>query len=304
MAGRTLATRILQAFYTNIDTQGSAAKMTLLFGGYEPMVAFAAFAGLISAQNDAFHQEPDPAASFIFELYTLESQIIVDYPQPSDLYVRFKYSNGTGPYSSLVEYAMFGLSPSQAALPLTDFITQLESFMIFNHQDWCTTCASFSVFCPAFDSNDTPNNPSTGSQASSRIHPAIAGLIGAVVALAAAGLILVALMLFAGVRLNRMRRKNKLDLAGFKRGEKMASDQDLVLPKTGAGVVVEHTSVPTAAAFPRERVGSWELKDQLKAQEAQNGIHTTAFREHRPSFEDDDINIHEHSDPIKPHDHV
>lgn len=138
IAGRSLATRILQAFYTTINTQGTTDKMTLLFGSFEPMIAFAALAGLVSPQNAAFYNTPEPGSSFIFELYSLQAEDIDSYPETSDIFVRFFYQNGTDPDSSLVAYPLFGLSPSQTLISLADFISGLENFMLFNIEDVST----------------------------------------------------------------------------------------------------------------------------------------------------------------------
>ena len=82
MAGRTLAARIMQAFYTTINTQGASDKMTLLFGSFEPMIAFAALSELISPMNSAFYNLPEPGSSFVFELFALRN-----VSTPQSLYV-------------------------------------------------------------------------------------------------------------------------------------------------------------------------------------------------------------------------
>ncbi|KAJ9613422.1 hypothetical protein H2200_003364 [Cladophialophora chaetospira] len=309
IAGRTLATRILQAFYTTINTQGTSDKMTLLFGSFEPMIAFAALAGLVSPQNAAFYNVPEPGSSFIFELYSLQAEDIDTYPDTSDIYVRFFYQNGTDPDSSLVAYPLFGLSPSQTMISLADFISGLEGFMLFNIEDWCQTCNSFSVFCPAFTDIDGGFSPSNGQSPNHRggLSPVVAGVIGAVVTLAVAALLFAGLMLIAGVRLHRVERRRRSDLGGFKGGNKLASDQDLTLDKGGAGATVVHTEDPTYPAPVRghERVGSWELRDQAKAEEAQGRVlNSAAIGPRRPSYEDDEMPISPYTPPVAPHNHV
>jgi hypothetical protein len=308
IAGRTLATRILQAFYTTINTQGASDKMTLLFGSFEPMVAFAALAGLVSPQNAAFYNVPEPGASFIFELYSLQAEGIDTYPDTSDIYVRFFYQNGTDSYSSLVAYPLFGLSPSQTLISLADFISGLEGFLMFNIEDWCTTCNSFSVFCPAFTDTDGSLNPSTALSPSHHgLSPAVAGVIGAIVTLAVAALLFAGAMLLGGVRLHRVQSAQRSELSGFKGSNKLASDQDLTIPKGGAGATVIHTEDPAYPAPVRghERVGSWELRDQAKAEEAQGrGLNTVAGRPSRPSYEEDEMPISPFTPPAAPHDHV
>ncbi|ETI21138.1 hypothetical protein G647_07482 [Cladophialophora carrionii CBS 160.54] len=308
IAGRTLATRILQAFYTTINTQGASDKMTLLFGSFEPMVAFAALAGLVSPQNAAFYNVPEPGASFIFELYSLQAEDIDTYPDTSDIYVRFFYQNGTDAYSSLVAYPLFGMSPSQTLISLADFISGLEGFLMFNIDDWCTTCNSFSVFCPAFTNTDGNLDSSTALSPSHHgLSPAVAGVIGALVTLAVAALLFAAVMLLGRVRFHRVPKRRRSDLNGFKGGNKLASDQDLTIPKGGAGATVIHNEDPAYPAPVRghERVGSWELRDQAKAEEAQGqGLNTVASRPRRPSYEEDEMPISPYTPPAAPHDHV
>lgn len=305
IAGRTLATRILQAFYTTINTQGNSDKMTLLFGSFEPMVAFAALADLVSPQNAAFYNVPAPGSSFIFELYSMQAENVTTYPDTSEIYVRFFYQNGTGDYSSLVAYPLFGLSPSQTMISLADFIASLEKFMIFNVEDWCTTCNSFSIFCPAFTGSNSSLEPTRRLSPSHKgLSPVVAGVIGAVVTLAAAALLFGAVMLFAGVRLHRVHSKRRSELGGFKGAKKLASDQDLSIPKGGASAVV----VPGGEPVPvrgHERVGSWELKDQAKAEEAQGRMLDPAVvRPRRPSYEEDDLPINPFTPAVEPHNHV
>ncbi|KAK6381459.1 hypothetical protein LTS17_004517 [Exophiala oligosperma] len=309
IAGRTLATRLLTAFNTAINTQGQTEKMTLLFGSYEPMISLAALTKLVSQQNAAFYNMPAPGSSFIFELLSLQAGQTDEWPNTTDIYVRFLYQNGTDSDSSLVEYPLFGLSPSQGVVPFLDFVASLEEFLVFNVGDWCTTCGSYSVFCPAFTDTDGSYNPSSGLLSSKHkgLSPVIAGVIGAVVTLAVAALLFAALMLLGGVRLHRVHTNRRSEMAGFKGGAKMASDQDLVIPKGGAGATVavaaaEGESHPTRG---HERVGSWELRDQAKAEETQREVlgHGPT-KPRRPSYEEDDLPITPYTPAVDPHNHV
>ncbi|KIW11909.1 hypothetical protein PV08_09182 [Exophiala spinifera] len=309
IAGRTLATRLLTTFNTAINTQGQTEKMTLLFGSHEPMISFAALTRLISQQNAAFYNVPAPGSSFIFELVSMQADETDEWPNTTDIYVRFLYQNGTDSDSSLVEYSLFGLSPSQGVVPFLDFVAGLEEFLVSNVGEWCTTCGSYSVFCPAFTDTDDKYNPSTGLLSSSHkgLSPAIAGVIGAVVTLAVAALLFAAVMLLGGVRLHRVHTKPKSEMAGFKGGAKMASDQDLVIPKGGAGatMVVAATEAESHPTRGHERVGSWELRDQVKAEEAQGRVLGDAPpRPRRPSYEDDELPITPYTPAVDPHDHV
>ncbi|KIV87230.1 hypothetical protein PV11_02788 [Exophiala sideris] len=304
IAGRTLATRLLEAFNTNINNQGTSDQMTLLFGSFEPMVAFAALADIVSEQNAAFYNVPEPGSSFIFELMSMQDEKTTSYPNTSDIYVRFFHQNGTDNYSSLVEYPLFGLSPSASPISFLDFAAGLEKFLMYDVADWCTACASFSVFCPAFLDSNTTYNPTTGvlSSGHTGLSPVVAGVIGAVVTLAAAALLFGAVMLFGGIRLHRVHTRRRSELGGFRRAEKLASDRDLSNPKGGAGAIVVENG---ESMSPRghERVGSWEMGDQAKAEEAKGTVLTPgALR--RPSFEDDNLSINSHAPPTNPRDHV
>ncbi|KAK4941463.1 hypothetical protein LTR10_018607 [Elasticomyces elasticus] len=304
IAGRTLATRLLEAFNTNINNQGTSDQMTLLFGSFEPMVAFAALADIVSEQNAAFYNVPEPGSSFIFELMSMQDEKTTSYPNTSDIYVRFFYQNGTDDYSSLVEYPLFGLSPSASPISFLDFAAGLEKFLVYDVADWCTACASFSVFCPAFLDSNTTYNPTTGVMSSghSGLSPVVAGVVGAVVTLAVGAVLSGAVMLFGGIRLHRVHTRRRSELGGFKGAEKLASDRDLSIPKGGAGAIVVENGGPMSP-HGHERVGSWEMGGQAKAEEAKGRVLTPgALR--RPSFEDDNLSINSHAPPTNPRDHV
>jgi Histidine phosphatase superfamily (branch 2) len=304
IAGRTLANRIVQALYGNINTLGSFDKMTLLFGGFEPMVSFAALSGLASEQNPQFLGIPEYGSSMVFELFSLTENDTDSYPSTTDLNVRFFFQNGTGDRSRLVAYPLFGNGPSGISMTLSDFVGAMQKFMILSASDWCDTCASFSIFCPALKGDGENRGSGSGRNKSRKgLNPVVAGVIGAVVTLAVAGLFSAAAMLIFGVRLYRQRTKKRSELNGFKGGEKLASDQDLTIPKGGAGASV--AAAGTTVARGHERVGSWELRDQKKAEEAQlPPLKSSDPPLRRPSFEDDDLCVTPFADPVKPNDRV
>ena len=130
----------------------------------------------------------------------------------------------------------------------------------------------------------------------------MAGVIGAIVALVVFGLILVAIMLVGGCRIHRVNKKRRSDLGGFKGAEKLASDQDLTIPKARAGASITEPA-PTVLRG-HERVGSWELRDQAKAEEAQRAAMAGRLNVRRPSFEDDDLNVTAYDRPVKQKDYV
>jgi hypothetical protein len=303
IAGRTLANKIVQALYGNINTSGAFNKMTLLFGGFEPIVSFAALAGLATEQNPQFLGTPEYASSMVFELYSLTENDPDLYPSVTDLNVRFFFQNGTDDSSRLVAYPLFGNSPSGISMTLSEFVAGMQKFMIQSAGDWCETCASYSIFCPAFQTDSSHDDNGSGRPRSRHgLSPVVAGVIGAVVTLAVIGLCVAAAMIFGGARLYRQRTKKRSELHGFKGGEKLASDQDLTIPKSGAGASVAAAGTPVRA---HERVGSWELSDQRKAEEAQpSGLTSSSMPQKRPSFEDDELHVSPFADPVKPNDRV
>lgn len=304
IAGRTLANRIVQALDHNINTSGSLDKMTLLFGDFRPMVSFAALAGLASQQNSQFLGIPDYGSSMVFELYSQTENDTESFPSTTDLNVRFLFQNGTDESSELVEYPLFGNGPSGISMTLNEFAAGMQKFMIAGVEDWCEACASYSIFCPAFEADRDDDGIGSGRCGSRKgPSPVVAGVIGAAVTLAVAALLMAAAMLFGRVRLYRQRTKKRSELNGFKGGEKLASDQDLTIPKSSAGASVAIGE--TAPARGHERVGSWELGDQKKAMnEELPNLNAGGTPVSRPSFEDDDNHVSPFADPVKPNDRV
>jgi hypothetical protein len=303
IAGRTLANKILQALYSNINSSGALYKMNLLFGGFEPIVSFAALAGLATEQNPQFFGTPEYASSMVFELYSMTENDPDQYPSTADLNVRFFFRNGSDDSSRLVAYPLFGNGPSGIDMSLSAFVAGMQQFMIQSAADWCETCASYNIFCPAFQTDDDHNNAGSGRPRSrDGLNPVVAGVIGAVVTLAVIGIVVAAAMIFGGARLYRQKTKRRSELNGFKGGEKLASDQDLTIPKSGAGASVAAAGAPAKA---HERVGSWELADQRKAEEAQQrGLSSSALPHKRSSFEDDELHVSPFADPVRPNDRV
>lgn len=128
--------------------------------------------------------------------------------------------------------------------------------------DWCETCASDSIFCRGVDMNNiTLVVP--GRQQHLKVSPTIAGVIGAIVTLAVAGLIFALAMLLGGIRFHRVQRsKRNSDLGGFKGSAKLASDPDLSLAKHGAPVAGIVSFGNEGRKKGHERVGSWELRQK------------------------------------------
>ena len=303
IAGRTLAKRVLSALAYNIRKDGEMGKMTVLVGSFEPIMSLLALAGVASDHRPQFYGIPEDGASMIFELYSLTTNTSQSMPDMSELYVRFFYRNGGEDQSEMQSYPLFGRSPSQL-VTWQEFYTQMDNFSIQSVTDWCTTCASRTNFCTALTGATSHNYGSGyGSSDSHGLKPAVAGAIGAIAALLFIASVLALLMLLGGIRFHRQKAKRRSELGGFKGGEKLASDQDLSLSKGAAGAAVVEAEV--GATRGHERVGSWELRDQAKAEESQmSSIPPQPAKLRRPSFEDDDMHVSPFADPVKPHERV
>ncbi len=292
IAGQTMAAEIVGLLFNNIETGGVADKINLLFGSFEPFVAFAALARLPSL-NTNFYGLPDFGSSMVFEMFSVDVNNSGTYPGIDELNVRFLFRNGTNATSELISYPLFGRDPSQTDMTLQDFLEGMEGIMLPSIGDWCHTCGSVSIFCSVYtgNTNSRGSNSSSSSHHSSGLKPAVAGVIGAIVALAIAGLLLAVAMLLGGIRVYRMKMKRRSELGGFKGGEKLASDQDLTHGKGGSGAKVSN--------IERNRVGSWELGESDKAGGANLRAPNRPASMRRPSSDDDDVSVNPFSEPVK-----
>ena len=293
IGGQTLAAYILGLLINNIENDGQANKLNLLFTSFEPMISFAALAGLPDLYTQ-FYGVPDLGSSMAFELFSYSDKSSATYPDPSDLNVRFLFRNGTNSTTNLDEYPLFGRGEGSVDMSFNDFVSSMENIMLASVGDWCTICNSTSVFCPAFVNGTVSNGGNTSSpspaKSSPATHPAIAGIIGAIIALVLIGILLAVMMLIFGVRFYRLKAKRQSELGGFKGAEKLASDQDLSIIKgSGAGATVVGQS--------HERVGSWELGESSLAKET--GGSGKEDRK-RASFEGDGTSvIEQHFEPVR-----
>lgn len=298
IAGQTLAYRVLQLFNNHVNSGGATNKMNLMFGSFEPMVSFAALAGLLTPQNSAFYSIPSAGSSLVFELFSMvPDNATASYPSTSDMYVRFLYMNGTGDnfWATLKEYPMFGSSPSQAVMSYGDFTNSMSKIAVGGVQDWCNSCSSSSVFCAVYNTNSNTSRRKGG------LSPAVGGVIGALVTLAVAGLLAGLFIFFGGVRVHRVDRRRKSELGGFKGAEKLRSDQDLTLSKGAADAVVTETA--PNRIHGHERVGSWELREQAKDVESQvPGLTVKNDTARLRKIEDDEISVNPYTIPVKPKD--
>ncbi|RAH69652.1 uncharacterized protein BO66DRAFT_471881 [Aspergillus aculeatinus CBS 121060] len=230
VAGRSMASRVLDAFNTNIYNRGDSSKLTFLFGNAEPAVALASLLRLPSPQQSNFYSRPALGASIIFELFSLESDSYPTYPDPSQLYVRFLLRNGTDDEAEFHPYPLFGLSPSNTDVLYSEFEEELTKFALNSTEAWCLQCgASSAVFCPGIleEADDADaSSAQKGNKNNISITPGVAGVIGAIVTLVVIGMVAAAGFLFFGIRMNRRYKSNLTDIKG---GIKLASDSNLAL---------------------------------------------------------------------------
>ena len=295
MGGQTLIAFVLDMFANSIYTLGGEYKLTNLFTSYEPMVSLFSVLGLDNL-SDTFRGLPNLASSISFELYTNNSVSIPDpvpsnwYPNQDDLFVRFLFRNGTTTTTGLSAgglnvWPIFGNNQNQESMPFKQWASAVENVMMLDVGNWCTACQATSVFCAAATNGTIGilSPVSTDSSSSHQVSPVIAGVIGALVALAVAGILFLLTMLIFGVRFRRVKPRRRSEMGGFKGTEKLASDPDLPSQNPGTaknGAVIGASVVPEAeGASGHRRVESWELKEGRRA---------TCGNAGRPSYENDD----------------
>ena len=293
IAGRTLASRILEAFNTNIQYRGANEKLTLAFGGSEPVVALASLMKLASRYGD-YYPHPQPGASMIFELYSLENATYPVYPDSSELYVRFLLHNGTSPSTGFTPYPLFGHGPSSIAIPYNEFQAEMEQYAIRSTREWCLKCESTAVFCSGVLSKNKK-----ASDSDDQMDPTVAGGIGAVVTLVVYTLGIIFVFLLAGLR------KRKPGPGGFKKDRKMASDTDVTFKNPVWGdSKTEATQKPGdddgngVTISPQERSGSWEMTENKE----RNAAASPTENGPRSPFSDEieeEVLIHSAVEPAK-----
>lgn len=328
ISGLTLNSYILQQFRGTTSTAGNHAPLTLLFGSYEPMLAFFALTGLSGSTGalSEFNSLPLHGSMMVFELFSypetgdggseVQSQ---SFPAIDSLWVRFLFRNGTDD-AELLSYPLFGRGNDEADMSWVDFADTMSRIALSNSalsgaRQWCDVCQTANLFCTALvtEQDEPPGGSSSSSGSRKGLAPAIAGVIGATVTLAT--VILVALVFgLLGFRIEHLpRSKGSPSLGvvqhnpmgpsggdrgsggGFKGPVKQASDPDLTTKVGPGGAIVRH-----------ERVGSWELKDSPIAGPDPDSKHDSLDRvvstaDYGRQSED---GMHTLGDPVKPYEQV
>ncbi|KAI9645132.1 hypothetical protein NHQ30_005866 [Ciborinia camelliae] len=268
ISGQTFGSKIIQQFQQTISSSGVSDKLSLYFGSYEPMLAFFYLSSLSTSDLTSryFSMLPEYGSMMALELfsYAEEGQFNTSTPFPdtTELWVRFVFRNGTSDIDPLISYPLFNRGNSEINMKYNDFITEIGKFAINDLGDWCSACASISLFCEAVLDNESTNSDSKNSNTlhSNGVNGVVGGVIGAMVTLVVVMLIALILALL-GFRMHYRDRKphstagpgifkrGSSGAGGFKGPGKLASDTDLNIVK-GSG---------TQSAARHERVGSWEM---------------------------------------------
>lgn len=277
MAGKTLAALVLGRFQQVITNQGNATNglingqsqpMTFLFGDFDPILSLLSVTEVdYQQQTKRWHSIPEFASAIIFELFT-RGEAKAD--NSDNLWVRFSYHNGTDDYDGTAPqaYSMFRNGPSRTDMTWQEFSDSMERVMVNQLSDWCAECLSQRFFCYAVDDPTVNISLLAPAKSHAKVSPVVAGVIGAVVSLAVAGILFGIAMLLGGIRFHRVQRRRTSALGGFKGSAKLASDPDLNLPKNAAapaGIVSFDDPDAKGSAprrVPHERVGSWELRQK------------------------------------------
>ncbi|EFR00270.1 hypothetical protein MGYG_03273 [Nannizzia gypsea CBS 118893] len=152
IAGRSLAYTVMRALEKNVKSKGSLNKLSLMFGGYEPMMAF-----LDVVVSDPYRESlnglPNNGASIMIDLFSMAKDGITKFPaDESQLMVRLSVRNDTNtsnPEKQFKSYPMFGTNNKDTAMPYRDFADKMVSNMI-STSEWCRSCDGKEYFCEKF----------------------------------------------------------------------------------------------------------------------------------------------------------
>lgn len=310
VAGKTFASKVLDMLQQNaLPDNGDNDILSLFFSGLETFLSFFSISGLSDLQPE-FQSLPEPGSVMVFELFS-DSPNLTSLPNVDQLWVRFLFRNGTNSTEPLISYPLFGRGNSETDMTWTDFQNGMTNIVTPDVESWCKICNSKAIYCPAFSDNQSngtscpPANSSDNSGPNavsySKISPATAGIIGAVVTIATIALLILASALCFGVRLYRNGSKRQSTLGGFKGAGKHSSDADLTHAVAGDGT--------EATVVKHERIGSWEMADAKKGntKDSRHGsIDGVVSRaDYSQKDGDDDISvINPFGDPVKVDDRV
>lgn len=302
IAGNFLASQILGQLQQAIEYKSEQYKLSLLFGDFEPLTSLFALLDL-PKQNPMFLGMPNFASTVVFELWSGTSGgVDVKFPDnEQELYVRFSFRNGTdGVFQG---YSLFDNGPDMFDLQWAEFSSLMYNLVPGNATQWCTQCASTSVFCAYANASDSLGAAALLDDSRSPVSPVLAGVIGALVSLIFAILLFGFIMLITGLRFHRVYSRKNSEVGGYKGSRKLASDKDLVIPKGGVASVVETEQEPSSVGGGvvrggHERVGSWELKQNASSSPSRGSL------PHYENHDEHDIGEAPWQKPVEPHERV
>ncbi|KAF4336343.1 histidine acid [Fusarium beomiforme] len=284
VAGRTLAYKVAQQFKSNIRWGSSYNKLTFMFGSLDPIMSFISLSGLLTKDNmfqDPWASLPKPGAALVFELFGENPDSPDEQPSIDSLRVRMSYRASADADEPFQNQPLFKSGPSGIAY--SNFISQMNILGTSPNQ-WCDVCgptpAAWCIFTDSDGSNWGDDSSSMG--------PVIAGLIGAIIAIAVLAVLLTCMCVCGGLRFRRKGPEEPTHSAaaagstpgGFKGPEKKDGDADVVVTKQG----IHH-----------ERVGSWELRSPNELPPQTSGIVTKDLgsppRRRSLDDSDDDISV-------------
>lgn len=293
VAGRSLAKKIVDQFKSNIRWAGGRDKLSLMFGSYEPLLSFLSITGVLTREellSGPFSRFPDHGAALVIELISDDDDTSDDFPNEEDLSVRMYYRENANEDTPFEIFSLLNSGLSGQSIPYTSFAREMNEEGLTS-DEWCTVCnAQQAPFCPtAMNLDEVCEN--TGSDDDRGIygpnygpvHPAIAGIIGAVVFGLTAGFALATLYYCFGFRVSRVGPEERSSvMGGFKGPEKKPDDADVEVTRAGT---------------QQERVGSWEMRGDSDVQGvtdvgvAVKGPSQSRAREVDQWREDDEISL-------------
>lgn len=256
-AGRTLAARIADQLERNLKWEGARGKMGVMFGSFEPLLAFLSVGDLLTRENllsGSFTRFPEPGAALIYELIGDIPEDVDAVPDPDDLRIRFQYRASADEDEPFESFSLFGSEESGKSMPYRSFNKEMRKAGL-SSEEWCDICGPTNVsWCLSSDSSDDSGDEGGSGilRSKSRLHPAFAGLIGALIMGTVLTFVAITLCAVCGFRIRRVSPAERgvsthggNSGGGFKGREKRAQDADVAV--SGAGT-------------HQERVGSWEMR--------------------------------------------
>ncbi|TWU71391.1 hypothetical protein ED733_002474 [Metarhizium rileyi] len=176
--GAVLAGQILNSLQAIVEAKRGSPRFNIQFGAYGSFMSFFGLAQLPVISAD-FYGITNYASSMTFELSTTST---VEKPTEDDINVRFFYSNGTAALSSLKPFPLFG--QKQIALRWASFKTEMNKFAVADTQHWCRICGNNAGECAANSTEHSGDEVGHSKHDGNEVTKPVAGVIGALVAVA------------------------------------------------------------------------------------------------------------------------